>query len=133
MPIAGIKEFTEEKKKNKNKIRNKNVIRGNKKQAICLKGSRKIWVYLPVSTFCILYRNAKICINQKPRQPSVMSETFKAGGKYPHSVYSWLFKRWVRKRKYLAPWEFQLQGRWVRGKMIHGGVAFLRLEFLQPI
>ena len=43
MPIAGIKEFTEEKKKkNKNKIRNKNVIRGNKKQAICLKGSRKI-------------------------------------------------------------------------------------------
>lgn len=42
VPIAGIKEFTEEKKKNKNKIRNKNVIRGNKKQAICLKGSRKI-------------------------------------------------------------------------------------------
>lgn len=42
VPITRIREFTEEKKENKNKIRNKKVIRGNKKQAIGLKGSRKI-------------------------------------------------------------------------------------------
>ena len=30
------------RRKKKNKIRNKNIIRGNKKQAIGLKGSRKI-------------------------------------------------------------------------------------------
>lgn len=81
VPIAGIKEFTEEKKRIKLEIKIQLEATRNKLLLLKEVGKSEYIFLSPLSA--ILYRNAKICINQKPRQPSVMNETFEAGGEFP--------------------------------------------------
>lgn len=57
-PTARIREKILEHKK-RIKLDFKNVIRSNEKQARGLEGGRKIFVYLPYSTFCHLVEKCK--------------------------------------------------------------------------
>lgn len=87
VPIAGIKEL-QKKKKKRIKLEIKIQLEATRNKLLVLKEVGKSeYIFLsPLSA--ILYRNAKICINQKPRQPSAMNETFEAGGESPHLVNS---------------------------------------------